>query len=231
MMADHCDEGVMALVGTIAWRLWGNQNEIRNGGKRIGELELLHGASLWLLEYQEATADVPKQFDSLVQCWLPPSSHLYKANVDGAVFKAQRESRVGVIIRDANGLVVAALSKKFHAPLGPLEVEAKAFEAGLQFSKDMGLQEFILEGDSLNVVHALEGLSPLVFVMPIIYGIQSSCHDVRNELFSHVCIWGNKPAHLLAKHVINIVDFSIWMEENSCFLEQALYQDVMFSSV
>ena len=51
MMIDHCDEGVMALVGTIALRLWGNRNEIRNGGKRIGELELLCEASLWLLEY------------------------------------------------------------------------------------------------------------------------------------------------------------------------------------
>ena len=109
-------------------------------------------------------------------------------NVDGAVFKARKESGVGVIIRDANGLVVAALSKKFHAPLGPLEVEAKAFESGLQFAKDVGLQEFILEGDSLNVVRALQGLSLLsVSVMPIIYGIQSSCHDVRKVLFSHVC--------------------------------------------
>ena len=109
-------------------------------------------------------------------------------NVDGAIFKAQKESGVGVIIRDANGLVVAALSKKFHAPLGPLEVEAKAFESGLQFAKDVGLQKFILEGDSLNVVHALEGLSPpSILMMPIIYGIQSSCHDVRKMLFSHVC--------------------------------------------
>lgn len=48
---DHCDEGVIALVGTIAWRLLGNPNEIQKGGKRIGELELLGGASSLLLEY------------------------------------------------------------------------------------------------------------------------------------------------------------------------------------
>ena len=75
-----------------------------------------------------------------------------------------------------------------HAPLGPLEVEAKAFESGLQFAKDVGLHEFILEGDSLNVVRALQGLSPpSVSVMSVIYGIQSSCNDVRKVLFSHVC--------------------------------------------
>nr|POF05584.1 hypothetical protein CFP56_24894 [Quercus suber] len=114
-MNDCCDEDVIALVGTITWWLWGNRNEIRKGGKRIG-----------VLEYQEVTADVPKHSDSLVQRWIPTSGHMYKFNVDGTVFKAQKESGVGVIIHDANGLVVAALSKKFQAPWGPLEEVAKA---------------------------------------------------------------------------------------------------------
>ena len=56
-------------------------------------------------------------------------------------------------------------------------------------------------------------------MMPIVYGIQSSTHDVRKVLFSHVYRNGNKPAHLLAKDAINIVDFVVWMEENPYFLE------------
>ena len=55
--------------------------------------------------------------------------------MDEAVFKERNESGVGVIIRDVNGLVVAAMCKKFHAPLGPLEVEAKAFESSLHLQK------------------------------------------------------------------------------------------------
>ena len=55
--------------------------------------------------------------------------------MDGAIFKERNELGVGVIIRDVNGLVVATMCKKFHAPLGPLEVEAKAFESGLHFAK------------------------------------------------------------------------------------------------
>jgi len=174
------------------------------------------------------------QSESRIQrTWLPPSNQLYKVNVDGAVFKERNESGVGVIIcDDVHGLVVAAMCKKFYAPLGHLEVEAKAFESGLHFAKDVGLQEFILEGDSLNVVRALQGLSPpSVSVMSIICGIQSSCYDVRKVVYSHVCRQENRPAHILAKHAINIVDFMVWMEENPCFLEQALHHDVMFYSV
>ena len=234
IMVDRCDDTIAALMGTIAWRLWGNRNEVRNGGKRLSEMELCRDASMWLLEFQDATVSASPWLSDpvLQQSWLPPSDQLYKVNVDGAVFKARNESGVGAIVRDANGLVVAALSKKIHAPLGPLEVEAKAFELGLEFAKDVGLQEFIVEGDSLNVVRALQGLSlPPISVMSIIYGIQSSNLDVRKVLFSHVCRNGNKPAHVLAKHAICIGDFVVWMDENPYFLEQALHHDVMFTSV
>ena len=67
--------------------------------------------------------------------------------------------------------------------------------------------------------------------MSIIYGIQSSCNDVRKVLFPHVCRQGNRPAHILAKHAISIVDFKVWMEENPYFLEQALHRDVTFSFI
>ena len=92
----------------------------------------------------------------------------------------------------------------------------------------MGLQDFILEGDSLNVYRAFAGLSHLaVVVAPIIYGILDSCHDICNVRFSHVRRKGNIPAHLLAKHACGIVDFLVLMEENLCFLEQALCHDVI----
>ena len=46
------------------------------------------------------------------------------------------------MIRDSNGQVIVALSRKFNAPLGALEVEAKAFEMGLEFARDVGVQDF-----------------------------------------------------------------------------------------
>ena len=56
---------------------------------------------------------------------------MYKTNVDGAVFSDLRAVGIGAIIRDEKGRVVAALSKKIHAPLGAVEAETKAFEMGL----------------------------------------------------------------------------------------------------
>ena len=69
-------------------------------------------------------------------------------NLDGVVFKAQKFVGIGVLIRDEQGRVVAALSQKLNAPLGALEVEAKAVEVAIQFATDVGISDFIMEGDS-----------------------------------------------------------------------------------
>lgn len=86
--------------------------------------------------------------------WTPPLAPLFKVNVDGAVFSAQGTVGIGVIIRDEEGKVEAALSKKINALLSTVEAEAKAFEEGILFSKDIGIQEYILEGDSITIHRA-----------------------------------------------------------------------------
>ena len=33
-------------------------------------------------------------------------------------------------------------------------------------------------------------------------------------------------AHQLAKHALGVLDFSVWIEESLCFLEEAIFHDV-----
>ena len=125
--------------------------------------QLVHGALDYLFEYQEGVVEVSKPSPSLPVCWCPPPRDRYKINVDSAVFTSQQSVGVGVLIRDSEGRVVGACSKKIQAPLGAVEVEAKVFEFGLQFAKDMLIQYFILEGDSLILMNALNEISSTAF--------------------------------------------------------------------
>ncbi|XP_075663169.1 uncharacterized protein LOC142632690 [Castanea sativa] len=153
---------------------------------------------------------------------------MFKVNVDGAVFSSQGAVSVGIIIRHEEGRVEVALSKKIMAPLGAIEVEAKAFEAGHLFAKDIAIQEFVLEGDSIIIYKALcEISSPPSSMELVIVAMHALCRDFRRVEYSHVRRQGNSPAHLLAKHAKSIVDFSKWIEENPCFIEQALIHDVI----
>ena len=66
-------------------------------------------------------------------------------------------------------------------------------------------------------------------VSSLIYGMLAECNEFRKVSFSHVEWQGNRPAHLLAKQALGLADFSAWIEECPCFLEQALVQDVFIS--
>ena len=159
--------------------------------------------------------------------WTPPPSNLYKINVDGAVFTALGAAGAGVLIRDGIGNVIGTCCKKFKAPFGAMEAEAKAIKLALQMAKDLLIQEFILESDSLILVNALKECSPpLIVVAAMVYNSLAPSYGFRHVAFNHVGRQGNRPAHLLAKHAYGIDDFSVWIEETPCFIEQALLHDV-----
>lgn len=72
--------------------------------------------------------------------------------MDGAVFSSLKSVGLGIVVRNQCGNVVAAMSKLVAAPLGPLEMEAKAMEKAILFARDTGFPEVLFESDSLMVI-------------------------------------------------------------------------------
>ena len=54
-----------------------------------------------------------------------------------------------------DGRVIASLSKKIEAPLGPFRIKAKVMEVAVIFVRDTVIQDIILESDSQIVVNAI----------------------------------------------------------------------------
>ena len=77
--------------------------------------------------------------------------------------------------------------QKINALLGAMEVEAKAFEASLEFARDVVVQEFILEGDSVVIFNAFCGFStPPSSIASIVRGMVMACGSFGRVEFSHV---------------------------------------------
>ena len=71
--------------------------------------------------------------------------------------------------------------------MGALEAEAKVFEAGLLLARDIGIQDVILEGDSLVIYIALcEASLPPSSVASVVLGMLDLCNEFRWIKFSHV---------------------------------------------
>ena len=116
VVGESFDVDVSAKVVCMAWAIWHNKNETRNGGKRRNGKEIMSWVSQYLEEYKSANECLGPTTVPHVgsDTWNPPPVHDFKVNVDGAVFKGQKSAGVGVIIRDDKGRLEAALSKKIN---------------------------------------------------------------------------------------------------------------------
>ena len=146
----------------------------RHGGKQWNGKELVSWVAQYTKEFTEANAHMESTASvaEVRSTWVPPPSNVLKVNVDAAVFTSQRTVGVGVVIRYDKGRLEATMSKKILAPLGAMEAEAMAHEVGLVFAKDIGIQNLIMEGDSLIIHRALCEISdPPSSVTAIIQGV------------------------------------------------------------
>ena len=229
MMDEKCSPENIELILTCAWAMWGNQNDIRHDRTRKDGRMLFLWASQYLEEYRFALDLLPIAQESVhhVLRWNPPPVSSLKINVDGTTFADLRTVGIRLIVQDWNGGFVATMCKQIHAPLGPLKVELKVVEVGLQFAKQLGISDFTIKGDSLIVARALSQFSSVpASIDAVIMGIRSSTLEFHNVYFSHVKHNANIPTHLLAKYAKGIAHQCVWMGNCPSFLELAILHDV-----
>ena len=87
--------------------------------------------------------------------WTTPPPGVFKINVDGAMSENERNSNVGVVIRDATGTVSTTCCKYLQGQYLVVEVEALAIECGLLLAKEQKLPQIIVEFGALIAVQSI----------------------------------------------------------------------------
>jgi len=91
--------------------------------------------------------------------WQPLTHQQYKINFDGALFKAENQAGIGVVIRDSEGQVMVSLAQRIPLPNIAIEVEALAARRAMELALETVLNKGVLEGDSLILMNALKSNS------------------------------------------------------------------------
>ncbi|XP_065636569.1 uncharacterized protein LOC136070491 [Quercus suber] len=187
----------------VVWKMNATKFEGRGKAEKVvaKEAEMLVGEFCSLNEALNHTTSMRNVK------WTPLCEGWYKVNVDGAVFKEASSYGVGVVIRNAQGQIMGAMSKKLNLPLGAMEVEAKAFEEGLLLAGDLGLKNVILEGDAQVVTNALLGKClPPTSIQMIVLGSKLWKQKVQEWKINHVRRTGNTATHLMARNAKLVYD-------------------------
>jgi len=107
-LGTSCD---LEVFFRAAWAIWYNRNKI------VHETSSQHPDQIWcfaekyIREFKSASIICSQGSAKTDGKWIAPPPGYVKINVDGATSKNEKNSSVGVVIRDVDGNVLAACCK------------------------------------------------------------------------------------------------------------------------
>ena len=225
----HKKQGNTELLASIMWSLWHRRNQVRNSSKEYPLSLVAPTATQALADFQRANSSdalQPRSYGQARTQWMPPVEGEIKVNFDGAQFRDLGKAGLGVIIRNSRGHALASLSEQAPLPFSPDIVEAMAAARAISFAQGLGFTSFILEGDSVNVIKAMqsndESLSPYGHILSLAKSMVVTGSSIT---YSHVGRTGNTVAHNLAKHARHVRGFSVWTEDVPPHLSHVIFAD------
>ena len=176
--------------------------------------EVVQRASELLHDFQDVQTPIRRAVGRSEDLrWKPPDFGFYKINFDGAVFGDQVSAGIGVVIRDWEGQIIAALSQKVRFPGFVDLVEALAACRAISFAKELSIHQLVIEGDSLRVIQAINGIRPVrTMYGHVIDDIRFLSSSISCS-FLHVKRKGNRLAHALARRAVSTADTDVWLED------------------
>nr|POE68674.1 hypothetical protein CFP56_72709 [Quercus suber] len=181
-------------------------------------------------KFKEFTATIPAKLATIPRQrtkWKPPDARSFKMNFDGAIFRQENKSGIGVVIRDDTGAVITSLAQTIAPPFQPIDIEAIAAARALEFGEEIGIIEAVLEGDSELIINSLKGGGhSIVSVEPLLHDTMVFSNCYVKLLYSHCRRDGNRLARSLARYFINVSSYVVWMEGVPDPLFTVVQQDV-----
>lgn len=107
----------------ITWGIWHQQNQVRNHKPCCTSDQLASQAKEKLVEFPPTYTSSSTKTEGEMD---PPDTSFFKINFDGAIFRNENKSGIGVVVRDHTSSIIASLSQHISPALQLAEIEAVA---------------------------------------------------------------------------------------------------------
>ena len=146
--------------------------------------------------------------------WRPSDQVNFKLNMGIYVDKESKSVGIGLVVRDAQCLVVATLQQKVETCDSKIQMQAVAVLSAIQFAFDMGFRQLEIDIPYKELLLLLQAddicLAPIEPLVDDILWVKSSCYFCQFSFVKSVC---NKAALVLATKVVSSISPQVWLED------------------
>ncbi|KAF7814420.1 putative ribonuclease H-like domain-containing protein [Senna tora] len=157
--------------------------------------------------------------------WEKPNEGMVKLNTDAGTL-SDGGGVIGGIMRDSDGICVAAFTERMDMVSNPTVLEAEAIRRGMEVALGLGYERVMLETDAKTVLDQLASmdacLSPLRASCQLISSLRSSFTSIEFRWVPRCC---NKVAHFLVSFAKDYVQDNSWTDQLPSFLSDVLRFD------
>ncbi|KAF5450327.1 hypothetical protein F2P56_030688 [Juglans regia] len=171
------------------------------------------------------------QFDRGRVRWIAPREGEVKIDWDAAFDQKEKRMGAGVIIRDVEGEVLAALSMPRSNIPSPGMAEVNALWRALQLSAELGIEHATFEGDALEIIRGVNNKDEnWEWNGQKVEDIKTILANRSFWKVQHTYREGNKVADLLAKFAFSVDEEKVWIEDGPEGLYSFVIQDKIVMS-
>ncbi|KAK1592157.1 hypothetical protein Q3G72_020380 [Acer saccharum] len=171
----------------------------------------------FLVEYSRSfQVNIQKVYASPHLCpyWIPPEVGKFKMNCAAAVDIHHERTGIGVVIRDADGEVLACCSQRLETNMSNKAAKLIAIQKGIQFGVDCGFPSCVAELDDAEVIDWIVSGSLLDSEFgAVLVELKNLADGPIGQLFRYVTKSANKAAHGLSRYAMGIMEDTYWLEE------------------
>ncbi|KAL4385889.1 hypothetical protein GQ457_09G010450 [Hibiscus cannabinus] len=146
--------------------------------------------------------------------WKSHPLSVIKFNFDATFNQQSRLSTTSVLGRNSQGLIMAACASPHSNVADAFVAEAITCKQAVQFAKEFGFSNLVIEVDSLTLFKKINSCVPdRSVIAPIMFYIKEISLGFHSIIFSFVRQDSNNTAHVLARECRSIQNPCYWIEE------------------
>lgn len=123
---------------------WYRRNKCRLKEPSQSTVKIFEVAQNLVIEFQAKPSSKSCPPVPVCSRWKPPIPDIYKVNYEGAMFVKIGEVRIGIVVRNEKGKVMASLAEKIHVPSSVEVLEVLAVRRATIFTVELGFHRVII---------------------------------------------------------------------------------------